>query len=172
MPRARAKPWTWLSPTFSPARWWSWRRRSRRGSDRAGTLRWPACCARRQTRSSPPTARRASRSPSRPNVRAGCAWREAGVERRSRPLSLRLCPLISAAMYAQCPECLTFFHLKPSHLKAANGRVRCSRCRHVFNALDTLREELKPEEISAVHAARRREQPPREEYAGDLFDGL
>ncbi|HEX6930035.1 MAG TPA: DUF3426 domain-containing protein [Gammaproteobacteria bacterium] len=80
-------------------------------------------------------------------------------------------------MYAQCPNCLTFFHLKPSHLKAANGRVRCSRCKHVFNALETLRDELAPEEIAAVEAARRREPIPdapllNEEYAGDLFDGL
>lgn len=80
-------------------------------------------------------------------------------------------------MYAQCPECLTFFHLKPSHLKAANGRVRCSRCKHVFNALETLRDELTPEEIAAVAAARRREPKPdapllNEEYAGDLFDNL
>lgn len=80
-------------------------------------------------------------------------------------------------MYAQCPECLTFFHLKPSHLKAANGRVRCSRCKAVFNALETLRDELTPEEIAAVKAARRREPKPdapllNEEYAGDLFDGL
>jgi predicted Zn finger-like uncharacterized protein len=80
-------------------------------------------------------------------------------------------------MYAQCPECLTFFHLKPSHLKAANGRVRCSRCKHVFNALETLRDELTPEEIAAVEAARRRESKTdaptlHEEYAGDLFDRL
>lgn len=80
-------------------------------------------------------------------------------------------------MYAQCPECLTFFHLKPSHLKAANGRVRCSRCKAVFNALETLRDELTPEEIAAVEAARRREPKPdapflNEEYAGDLFDRL
>lgn len=84
-------------------------------------------------------------------------------------------------MYAQCPECLTFFHLKPSHLKAANGRVRCSRCKHVFNALDTLRDELTPDEIAAVEAARtttgKREAKAgaptlHEEYAGDLFDSL
>lgn len=80
-------------------------------------------------------------------------------------------------MYTQCPACLTFFHLKPSDLKAANGRVRCSRCKHVFNALDTLRDELTPEEIAAVEAARRREPKTdaptlHEEYVGDLFDRL
>ncbi|HEX6929444.1 MAG TPA: DUF3426 domain-containing protein [Gammaproteobacteria bacterium] len=80
-------------------------------------------------------------------------------------------------MYAQCPECLTFFHLKPSQLKAAQGRVRCSRCKQVFNALETLRDELSPAEIAEVHAARQREPKPdapllNEEYVGDLFDGL
>lgn len=80
-------------------------------------------------------------------------------------------------MYAQCPECLTFFRLKPSHLKAAQGRVRCSRCKHVFNALETLRDELSPEEIAAVEATRRREPGENaplldEEHVGDLFDDI
>lgn len=80
-------------------------------------------------------------------------------------------------MYAQCPECLTFFHLKPAHLKAAGGRVRCSRCKHVFNALETLRDELSPEDLAAAREARRREPKAdapllNEEYVGDLFDGL
>lgn len=80
-------------------------------------------------------------------------------------------------MYAQCPECLTFFHLKPSHLKAAQGRVRCSQCKHVFNALETLRDELTAEEIVAVDTARKRasgagSRPPEEDQVGDLFDSL
>lgn len=80
-------------------------------------------------------------------------------------------------MYAQCPECLTFFHLKPAHLKAAGGRVRCSQCKHVFNALETLRDDLTPNEIAEVNAARRRETKPdasllHDEQVGDLFDGL
>lgn len=80
-------------------------------------------------------------------------------------------------MYAQCPECLTFFHLKPAHLKAAQGRVRCSQCKHVFNALETLRDELTPEEIAEVEAARRLalkkgERQQDEDQVGDLFDGL
>lgn len=80
-------------------------------------------------------------------------------------------------MYAQCPECLTFFHLKPSHLKAASGRVRCSKCKHVFNALETLRDDLTPEEIAEVQALKRREPKPdapllHDEQVGDLFDGL
>ena len=80
-------------------------------------------------------------------------------------------------MFAQCPECLTFFRLKPSHLKAAGGRVRCSQCKHVFNALETLRDDLTPEEIAAVRDARKREPKPdapllNEDQVGDLFDGL
>lgn len=82
-------------------------------------------------------------------------------------------------MYAQCPSCLTFFRLRPEHLKAAGGRVRCSRCKHVFNALETLREELTAEEIATVKSEARQPQdtrppwrPPDEEMAGDLFDAL
>lgn len=80
-------------------------------------------------------------------------------------------------MYAQCPECLTFFHLKPAHLKAAGGRVRCSQCKHVFNALETLRDDLTAEEIAEVQAAKRREPKAdapllHDEQVGDLFNGL
>lgn len=79
-------------------------------------------------------------------------------------------------MYAQCPECLTFFHLKPSHLKAAGGRVRCSRCKHIFNALETLRDELSSDEIAAVKMAKAEEpraaQRADDDAVGDLFDGL
>lgn len=80
-------------------------------------------------------------------------------------------------MYAQCPSCLTFFRLRPEHLKAAGGRVRCSRCKHVFNALETLREELTAEEIATVKSEAQKEarppwRPPDEEMAGDLFDSL
>lgn len=81
-------------------------------------------------------------------------------------------------MYAQCPECLTFFRIRPEHLKAASGNVRCSQCKHVFNALDSLRDDVSAEEIEAVEAARaqreaakrRPEEDPR--AAGDLFEKL
>ena len=43
-------------------------------------------------------------------------------------------------MLTQCPHCLTLFRIAPEHLKAAAGKVRCSRCNQVFNALHRLEE--------------------------------
>lgn len=81
-------------------------------------------------------------------------------------------------MYAQCPDCLTFFRVRPEQLKAAQGHVRCSQCKHVFNALETLRGDLTADELRAVSEARRAanaaaEAPLlREESNGDLFAQL
>lgn len=80
-------------------------------------------------------------------------------------------------MYAQCPECLTFFRVRPEHLKAAKGDVRCSQCKHVFNALESLRDELTDEELAAVREARRAKTQASapllaDERIGDLFDQL
>jgi predicted Zn finger-like uncharacterized protein len=41
-------------------------------------------------------------------------------------------------MYTQCPSCKTVFRLPPELLNAAQGQVRCSRCRTVFNGLEHL----------------------------------
>lgn len=43
-------------------------------------------------------------------------------------------------MLTQCPHCLTMFRIGPEQLKAAAGKVRCSRCNQVFNALHRLEE--------------------------------
>jgi predicted Zn finger-like uncharacterized protein len=43
-------------------------------------------------------------------------------------------------MLTQCPHCLTMFRISPEQLKAAAGKVRCSRCNQVFNALHRLEE--------------------------------
>ena len=39
-----------------------------------------------------------------------------------------------------CPECTTNFIVRPEHLSAQRGMVRCGKCNHVFNALDRLNE--------------------------------
>jgi len=39
-----------------------------------------------------------------------------------------------------CPECATHFIVRPEHLSAQRGMVRCGKCNHVFNALDQLKE--------------------------------
>ncbi len=43
-------------------------------------------------------------------------------------------------MLTQCPECKTTFRLHVKQLKAAGGKVRCSRCDATFDALDNLFE--------------------------------
>jgi predicted Zn finger-like uncharacterized protein len=81
-------------------------------------------------------------------------------------------------MYAQCPECLTFFRVRPEQLKAAQGHVRCSQCKHVFNALDTLRGDLSADELRAVQEARQATDTAAEapllkdDSNGDLFAQL
>jgi predicted Zn finger-like uncharacterized protein len=39
-------------------------------------------------------------------------------------------------MYTQCPACKTVFNVKPEQLRAARGKVRCSRCQTIFNAAE------------------------------------
>ena len=45
-------------------------------------------------------------------------------------------------MLTRCPSCATAFRITPEQLKARQGRVRCGQCQHVFNALETLVEEV------------------------------
>lgn len=42
----------------------------------------------------------------------------------------------------RCPECATTFRVTPEQLKAKQGRVRCGKCQHVFNAIETLHDAL------------------------------
>ncbi len=44
-------------------------------------------------------------------------------------------------MYTQCPECHTVFRVKAEQLEIAHGKVRCSHCNTVFNALETLKQD-------------------------------
>ncbi|HFE39429.1 MAG TPA: DUF3426 domain-containing protein, partial [Gammaproteobacteria bacterium] len=45
-------------------------------------------------------------------------------------------------MYTDCPNCHTYFKITPEQLKAADGKVRCGSCHHVFNALPNLVEKI------------------------------
>jgi predicted Zn finger-like uncharacterized protein len=47
-------------------------------------------------------------------------------------------------MITRCPECATAFRISREQLEARAGRVRCGRCREVFDALSAL-ETLAPE---------------------------
>jgi len=41
-------------------------------------------------------------------------------------------------MITCCPGCNTSFRVTPEQLKAVQGKVRCGKCQHVFNAIETL----------------------------------
>lgn len=45
-------------------------------------------------------------------------------------------------MKTRCPGCQTIFRVSPEQLKARVGKVRCGQCQMVFNALDSLFEEM------------------------------
>lgn len=45
---------------------------------------------------------------------------------------------------ARCPHCETTFRAEPEALKQRAGKVRCGKCRRVFNALDHLVAEPQP----------------------------
>lgn len=52
-------------------------------------------------------------------------------------------------MYTHCPECSTYFRITAEQLRAAQGKVRCSNCDTVFNALETLEETLPAGQVTA-----------------------
>ncbi len=43
-----------------------------------------------------------------------------------------------------CPDCATVFRISAEQLRARNGMVRCGQCRAVFNAFDSLIEDVVP----------------------------
>lgn len=45
-------------------------------------------------------------------------------------------------MRTRCPGCETVFRITPEQLRARQGKVRCGQCQTVFNALETLIEEV------------------------------
>lgn len=47
-------------------------------------------------------------------------------------------------MLTRCPHCATAFRVTSEQLKARQGRVRCGACQGVFDALDSLADEVPP----------------------------
>lgn len=45
-------------------------------------------------------------------------------------------------MFTCCPQCSTVFRVTANQLRAARGDVRCGNCAHVFNAMESLADEL------------------------------
>lgn len=44
-------------------------------------------------------------------------------------------------MYTQCPSCHTVFRVLQKQLEIAHGKVRCSHCQSIFNALANLKKQ-------------------------------
>ncbi len=65
----------------------------------------------------------------------------------------------SAAMNTQCPNCRSVFRIGQGQLDAAGGRVRCSRCRHVFDAHTRLQKELPLDAAGDTASAQARDRP-------------
>ncbi|HET9679286.1 MAG TPA: DUF3426 domain-containing protein [Gammaproteobacteria bacterium] len=70
-------------------------------------------------------------------------------------------------MYAQCPHCETVFRVRAEQLRTARGQVRCSRCSTIFDALQTLREDVPASQaVADISPA-----PVRDpDTVGDLFE--
>ncbi|MDP2195026.1 MAG: DUF3426 domain-containing protein [Rhodocyclaceae bacterium] len=60
-------------------------------------------------------------------------------------------------MLTRCPHCQTTFRVAPEQLKARLGQVRCGTCRGVFNAIDSLADEVP---VVIVPTAEAVETPP------------
>ncbi len=55
-----------------------------------------------------------------------------------------------------CPNCAARFKVQPDQLSVRQGRVMCGRCRHVFNAFESLKRDESPtitEDVYEVDAA-------------------
>ena len=71
-------------------------------------------------------------------------------------------------MYTECPECHTYFKITPEQLKAAEGKVRCGSCNHVFNALTNLAEKASPS--TPKNSPPAQSTTPQESVAAPTFD--
>ncbi len=45
-------------------------------------------------------------------------------------------------MYTRCPQCSTVFRVTDRQLAIANGKVRCGKCQHIFNAREHAIDDL------------------------------
>jgi len=68
-------------------------------------------------------------------------------------------------MYTQCPDCRTVFSLDAGVLAHARGAVICGNCETLFDALDTLADQLPPEPFRLLPGNTRSEEAPKLEVA-------
>jgi len=62
-------------------------------------------------------------------------------------------------MYLQCPKCLTVYAVNAAMLRDGQGEVRCGACLTIFDALETLSDEI-PKTDSAPETAPVLDAPP------------
>ena len=78
-------------------------------------------------------------------------------------------------MFTRCPHCQTVYRVTPSQLNAADGRVRCGHCGTVFDAGETLSDDLQtlapgatgPDMVAADEAPAADTQAPSEADAAE-----
>jgi len=75
-------------------------------------------------------------------------------------------------MNTQCPHCQTLFRIEQEQLAAADGRVRCGHCRHVFDARAHLQKELPLEGQPEPGAGTRTGEQPELELGGPPAGGV
>lgn len=63
-------------------------------------------------------------------------------------------------MYTVCPKCGLMLVVTAADLRAAQGHVRCGRCRSVFNALESLSETAPPGALAPAPAPAEQTAPP------------
>jgi len=56
-------------------------------------------------------------------------------------------------MYLTCPNCETVYAVRAAMLRDGQGEVRCGTCRLIFNALDSLSDELPVASVAMASAA-------------------
>ena len=54
----------------------------------------------------------------------------------------------ASMLYTHCPECETTFRISDSALQQADGRVRCGRCSHIFDARASLTDRISDAELA------------------------
>ena len=72
-------------------------------------------------------------------------------------------------MLTHCPSCRTTFRVTPAQIKARSGKVRCGQCHFIFNAIDTLADEVTIEKPALPPAAEVPSHPPETVLPDESF---
>ena len=72
-------------------------------------------------------------------------------------------------MLTHCPSCRTTFRVTPLQIKARSGKVRCGQCHFVFNAIDTLADEVVIEKTALPPSDEVLNPPPEPDLPEESF---